>query len=61
MQHLEGGPWHFLTLTRYKSWQDFASNQKTSVAETLKPDGGWLGVRNHSTYHNDTLTDRIAP
>jgi hypothetical protein len=61
MQHLEGGPWHFLTLTRYNSWQDFASNQKTSVAGTLKPDGGWLGVRNHSTYHNDTLTDRIAP
>jgi len=61
MQHLEGGPWHFLTITRYNSWQDFATNQKTSVAETLKPDGGWLGVRNHSTYHNDTLTDRIAP
>lgn len=61
MQHLEGGPWHFLTLTRYNSWQDFATNQKTSVAETLKPGGGWLGVRNYSTYHNDTLTDRIAP
>jgi len=61
MQHLEGGPWQFLTVTRYNSWQDFATNQKASVAETLKPDGGWLGVRNHSTYHNDTITDRIAP
>jgi len=61
MQHLEGGPWHFLTLTRYNSWQDFATNQKTSVADTLKPDGGWLGVRNHSSYHNDTITDRVAP
>jgi len=61
MQHLEGGPWHFLTITRYNSWQDFATNEKTSVADTLKPDGGWLGVRNHSTYHNDTITDRIAP
>ena len=61
MQHLEGGPWHFLTIDRYNSWQDFATNQKTSVADTLKPDGGWLAVRNHSTYHNDTLTDRIAP
>jgi hypothetical protein len=61
MQHLEGGPWHFLTITRYASWQDFATNEKASVADTLKPDGGWLAVRNHSTYHNDTLTDRIAP
>lgn len=61
MQHLEGGPWHFLTITRYASWQDFATNEKASVADTLKPDGGWLAVRNHSTYHNDTITDRIAP
>jgi heme-degrading monooxygenase HmoA len=61
MQHLEGGPWQFLTITRYNSWQDFATSEKASVAETLKPDGGWLGVRNHSTYHNDTITDRIAP
>ena len=22
---------------------------------------GWLAVRNHSSYHNDTITDRIAP
>jgi hypothetical protein len=46
---------------RYNSWQDFASGEKTSVADTFKPGGGWLGLREHSTYHNDTLTDRIAP
>jgi len=61
MQHLEGGPWQFLTVTRYNTWHDFATSEKASVAETLKPDGGWLGVRNHSSYHNDTITDRIAP
>jgi hypothetical protein len=61
MQHLEGGPWQFLTVERYNSWQDFATDEKTSVADTLKPDGGWLALRNHSTYHNDTITDRIAP
>lgn len=61
MQHLEGGPWHYLTLVRYNSWQDYADSEKTSIADTLKPDGGWLGLRNHSTYHNDTITDRIAP
>ena len=61
LQHLEGGPWTFLTVARYSSWQDFASSEKASLADTLKPDGGWLAVRNYSTYHNDTLTDRIAP
>jgi hypothetical protein len=61
MQHLEGGPWHYLAIARYNSWQDFATSEKASVADTLKPDGGWLAIRNHSTYHNDTITDRIAP
>jgi len=61
MQHLEGGPWQFLTVVRYNSWQDFASSEKNNVADTLKPGGGWLAVREHSSYHNDTLTDRIAP
>jgi hypothetical protein len=61
MQHLEGGPWLYLTVVRYSSWQDFATGEKNSVANTLKPDGGWLGLRNHSSYHNDTITDRIAP
>jgi hypothetical protein len=61
MQHVEGGPWTYLTVVRYASWQDFATTEKNGVADTLKPDGGWLGLREHSTYHNDTLTDRIAP
>jgi hypothetical protein len=61
MQHLEGGPWTYLTVVRYASWQDFATIEKNGVADTLKPDGGWLGLRDHSTYHNDTLADRIAP
>ncbi len=61
MQHLEGGPWTFLTVTRYNSWQDFATTEKNGVPDTLKAGGGWLALREHSTYHNDTLTDRIAP
>lgn len=61
MQHLEGGPWQYLTVVRYSSWQEFATSEKNSVADTLKPDGGWVGIRNHSTYHNDTVTDRLAP
>jgi hypothetical protein len=61
MQHVEGGPWQFLAVVRYNSWQDFANEEKSSVADTLKPDGGWMGLRDHSSYHADTLTDRIAP
>ena len=61
LQHVEGGPWHFLSVVRYSSWEDFGNAEKTDIAGTLKPDSGWLAVRNHSTYHNDTITDRIVP
>jgi len=61
MQHLEGGPWTYVTVVRYNSWEDFATGEKSGIADTLKPGGGWLQLREHSTYHNDTITDRIAP
>ena len=61
MQHLEGGPWQFLRVERDNSWQDFATSEKSGIADTLKPGGGWLALREHSSYHNDTITDRVAP
>ena len=61
MQHLEGGPWTFLTIARYNSWEDYATGKKNSVAQTGKKDNGWLRLRDHTNFHNDTLTDRIAP
>ena len=61
LQHLDGSPWQFLTVTRYSSWEDFAKGEKADVANTSKPDSGWVAIRNHSSYHNDTITDRIAP
>lgn len=61
MQHLEGGAWNFLTVVRYDSWEKFAENEKNSVAQTNKKEGGWFELRAHTAYHNDTLTDRIAP
>jgi hypothetical protein len=61
LQHLEGGPWQFLTIARYDSWESFAKGEKADAADTLKSGGGWVGVRNYSSYHNDTITDRIAP
>lgn len=61
MTHLEGAPWTFLSVTRYNSWQDFATNESNSVTQTEKNQGGWFELRDHTSYHNDTLTTRIAP
>jgi hypothetical protein len=61
MQHLEGSPWTFLTIVRYNSWEDFAADQKNSIPDTTKKDSPWLRLRDHTDYHTDTLTDRIAP
>jgi hypothetical protein len=61
MQHLEGGPWTFLAIARYNSWDDFATGEKNSVAQTAKKDSPWSRLREHTDYHTDTLTDRIAP
>jgi hypothetical protein len=61
MQHLEGAPWNFLTIVRYNSWQDFATNESNSVAQTSKGQGGWFPLRDNAAFHNDTVTTRIAP
>lgn len=61
MQHLEGGPWNYLTIARYNSWQDFATNDRNSAAQTAKGEGGWFQLREHVSFHNDTVTDRVAP
>ena len=61
MQHLEGANWTFLTIARYNSWDDFAKGEKTSVADTTKKDSPWSRLRDHTDFHTDTLTDRIAP
>jgi hypothetical protein len=61
LQHLEGAAWHFLGITRYNSWQDFATGEGASVAMTNKGQGGWARLRDVSSYHTDTIADRIAP
>jgi hypothetical protein len=55
LRHLEGGPWHFLTLQRYDSWQAFGAER------TANPAGGqgWLDARQHSASHTDTIADRV--
>ena len=61
MQHLEGAAWTFLSIARYNSWEDFAIGEKNGVAQTTKKDSPWYRLRDHTQFHTDTLTDRIAP
>jgi hypothetical protein len=56
LQHLEGGDFQFLTITRYNSWQDLGTDRASAVAGT-----GWNDIRQHSAMHHDTITDRIYP
>src|SRR3954451_6513747 len=59
LQHVEGGDWNFLTLTRYNSWQDIG-NDRGAPASAASP-GGWADIREHSAFHRDTIADRIFP
>jgi hypothetical protein len=58
MQHLEGGDWTFLTITRYNSWQDFAADRASADPSAA---GGWSDIRQHADFHRDTIADRIFP
>jgi len=59
--HLEGGPWTFLSVDRYNSWQDFAADHAASVKTAGTGKDGWSENRQHVAYHTDTLADRLAP
>jgi hypothetical protein len=59
-QHLEGGDWTFMAITRYNSWQDFAAD-RTEAISAAGSAGGWSDVRQHSDFHRDTIADRIFP
>jgi hypothetical protein len=57
-QHIEGGAWTFLTITRYNSWQDFAADRAGADPAAA---GGWDDIRQHSAFHRDTIVGRIYP
>jgi hypothetical protein len=61
MQHLEGAAWTFLGVVRYATWPDFVKSEEVSAAEQAKGSGGWARLREHSSYHTDTLADRMMP
>jgi hypothetical protein len=50
--HVEGGQWQYLTVTRYASWQELGADRQPG-------DEGWSQIRQHSAFHNDTITDRV--
>lgn len=61
LMHVEGGPWQYLAIERYNSWQDFATDSADAAPATGSGRDPWSQVREHSSYHVDTLADRIAP
>lgn len=61
LQHLEGAAWTFLGIARYATWEDFVKSETSSAADQAKNTGAWGSVREHSSYHTDTLCDRIMP
>ena len=61
LQHAEGAAWTFVAVARYNSWNDFAKNEVNSVAQMNKKDAGWYKLRSVTSFHTDTLCDRIAP
>jgi hypothetical protein len=58
LQHIEGGDFQFVTITRYSSWQDLGTDRAAAAAAA---GSGWSDVRDHSARHRDTITDRIYP
>jgi hypothetical protein len=61
LPHLEGSDWTFATITRYNSWQDFASERAAAPSAGASTPGGWADIREHSAFHRDTVADRIYP
>ena len=56
LTHLEGGPWQFLTIGRYNSWQDLGADRAAAAAS----EKGWFEIRQNSAWHVDTIADRVG-
>ena len=61
MQHLEGGDWNFVEISRYNSWQDVAKSEESQRPGMSKSSADWYQMREHTANHTDTIADRIAP
>ena len=54
LEHIDGAI-NILTIERFNSWQDFSAD----MAANPTGNKGWLDVRQHSAYHEDTLAERV--
>jgi hypothetical protein len=54
LEHIDGAV-NIITVERYNSWQDFASD----MAANPSGNEGWNDVRQHSAYHDDTIVERV--
>lgn len=66
LRHVEGGNWDSLTISRYDSWQDFAADMTDATSEQRErraglTQGAGLALREHSSFHNDTVAVRVSP
>jgi hypothetical protein len=61
LTHLEGGEWSFMTITRYNSWRDLATDRTNVSSGPRTNPGGWADMRQHSAFHRDTIADRTYP
>jgi hypothetical protein len=61
LQLLEGGAWRFLSISRYKNYQDYGTSEAAAVAQTAKGSGGWFRLRELASFHNDTIAVHLTP
>jgi len=59
LQHLEGAAWNYLGIVRYNSWEEYGKGEAATLPKGSS--GPWFSLRDHASFHTDTLTDRIAP
>jgi hypothetical protein len=58
LQNPTPGKWDFLYLTRFNSWADLAADRAASAQLTGASDT-WAEARQHTSFHKDTIADRI--
>jgi hypothetical protein len=61
LQHLEGGAWRFLSIARYKNYQDYATSEAKAMKETATGKSSWFQLRDLVSFHNDTIALRVGP
>lgn len=61
LAHLEGSSWRFLSISRYKSYADYATSEAASVAKAGASGSPWSKLRDLAAKHEDTIAVRLAP